>query len=89
MRIKLTEHYQSMALQIAPGEYDINDPVLHGKGKYLVDTGHAVALGSDGREHTEDIAIALTMDELDNEDEPVIVEREEPAVTPAPKKGKR
>jgi hypothetical protein len=75
MKIQLTEHYQAVGgMQIAPGIYDLKDPVLRGKGKYLVETGHAIAIEDDGHDDTEDIAIALTMGELDTEDAPVIVE---------------
>ena len=75
MRIQLTEHYQAVGgIQIAPGIYNLNDAALRGKGKYLVETGHAIAIEDDGRDDTVDIAIALTLGELDTEDEPVTPE---------------
>ena len=48
MKIILSAYYQNVnGVRIAPGEYEVTDPALHGLAQYLVDTGHAVALADE------------------------------------------
>jgi hypothetical protein len=82
MRIRLLHSYSGALTnerRMAQGEHEVTEDF----GVYLITNGHAVDITpvSDGRKHTEDIAIALTMGELDTEDAPVIVET---AVDPLP-----
>jgi hypothetical protein len=83
MRIRLLHSYSGALTnerRMAVGEHEVTEEF----GVYLITNGHAVDITpvSDGRKHTEDIAIALTMGELDTEDAPVIVEPLPLAVDP-------
>ncbi len=41
--INVTQHYSRLdGVNVAIGEYDDNDPLLHGLGAFLVETGRAV-----------------------------------------------
>lgn len=47
MRIQVLHNYGSVAMgaaRIEPGDYEIDDPRLFGRGDYLVKNGHAVPL---------------------------------------------
>jgi hypothetical protein len=53
MKIRLPKDYRSAdGVSIAPGEYDIKDKALHGKGRYLVETRHAEVIEVDEPEVT-------------------------------------
>lgn len=75
MRIRLLHSYSGALTnerRMPAGEHEVTEVF----GAYLITNGHAVDITpvSDGREDTEDIAITLTLGELDTEDAPVSVE---------------
>jgi hypothetical protein len=83
MKIRLLHSYSGALTnerRMAAGEHEVTEEF----GVYLITNGHAVDMTpvSDGRKDTEDIAIALTLGELDTEDAPVIVEPIPLAVDP-------
>lgn len=57
-RIYLPNRYRDTdGLRIEPGEYDINDDALRGKGQYLVDTRHAFVIESAEPEQSAPVAV--------------------------------